>query len=289
MKLEYQSTKWNKEVAKFQEFKKSVKGNFDNNENYVIDEFLKTGSEDFLRLYNNLAGVYERMSTYYYLDDIECKKIKEYVYLSGVAGILSWRLYKKDARTSYNKIVEDSINENIDYALFQLIAVDELDLQYLTGEENNIIILMYLQKYEQAKIALDLLPDNINVSVEWYYKKPQFLKGIYTAIIEHDEKKFNEELVARIKKYRKNMVGYSVIMDIVSVALIKMAEREGLRCTVDVIEIPRQFFEDTYLINKDIVKLPYFDEFNAKYMVNWRVRLWDYLKKFLRNKTSRKK
>ena len=39
MKLEYQSTKWNKEVAKFQEFKKSVKGNFDNNENYVIDEF----------------------------------------------------------------------------------------------------------------------------------------------------------------------------------------------------------------------------------------------------------
>lgn len=94
-----------------------------------------------------------------------------------------------------------------------------------------------------------------------YSVSPEFLNKMYMAIIEHDEKSFNEELAKRIKKYRRNMVGYSTIIDVVSIALIKMAEREEIHCTVDVIEIPEQFFDGTCKIDKDKDKLPFYDEF----------------------------
>ncbi len=260
MKIEYQGKKWDKEVANFQKFKKSVKGNFNDNEIYVMNEFLKTGNTDFLRLYNHLAGVYERMAVYYYLDDINSKEIKKYTYLSGIALLISECLYQKGVRTEYNEIVENSIRQKKDYALFQLIAVEKLELPYVNLEENNVILLMYYQKYEQAKHIIDLLPDETDDLSEIYYIRPEFLKKIYMAIIEHDEKKFNEELAKRIKKYRKNMVGYSTIIDVVSVALIKMAERAGIHSVLDVIEIPKQFFDNACESYKD-VKLPYYDEF----------------------------
>lgn len=265
MKIEYQGKKWGKEIIKFQKFKKSVKGRFDNNENFVIKQFQETNNKDFLRLYNHLSGVYERMSTYYYLDDINSDKIINYTYLSGMAMLISACLHKNGARTQFDEVVKNSIEQNTDYALFQLIAVAEMELPYVSLEENNLIMLMYHQKYEQAKLLLEKIPDNPDESYEIYYINPENLQNIYMAIIEHDEKRFNEELVRRIKKYRKNMVGYSTIIDIVSVALIKIAEREGLHCMIDVIEIPKQFFDKTCAIDKKEVKLPYYDEFLKEY------------------------
>jgi len=207
-----------------------------------------------------LAGNYERMSVYYYLDNIESKEIIKYTYLSGCALLMTKYMYEKGIRTKINRIIENCIAE-IEFALFQLIAVGETDNPYIASEENNLIMLMYCQKYEQANMVLSQLPDELDESREVYYVRPEFLKKIYMAIIEHDEKSFNEELAKRIKKYRRNMVGYSTIIDVVSIALIKMAEREGIHCTVDVIEIPKQFFDGTCEIDKDKDKLPFYDEF----------------------------
>ena len=179
--------------------------------------------------------------------------------------LISEYLYAKGMRTQYNEIIENSIIQDKDVALFQLIAVDEMNVPYISLEENNLIMLMYHQKYEQAKLLLEKLSDNPDEAYEIYYLNPENLKTIYMAIIEHDEKRFNEELVKRIKKYRKNMVGYSTIIDIASVALIKMAEREGLCCMVDVIEIPKQFFDKACVIDKSEIKLPYYDEFISEY------------------------
>ena len=98
-------------------------------------------------------------------------------------------------------------------------------------------------------------------SREVYYTRQQHLKKIYQAIIEKNEKAFNEELIKRIKKCRKNMVGYLTIVDIVSIALIKIAKKAGLNYTFDVIEIPKMYFDETYKIDKEKVKLPFYDEF----------------------------
>lgn len=259
MKLEYKGKKWDKEVENYQKTLKKTKA-INNNELYTIDKFLNDNQGDYLWLFCHLSGNYERMVVYYYLDNPESKEIIKYTYLSGCALLMTKYMYEKGIRTKINRIIENCIAE-IDFALFQLIAVDKIENPYIKILDNDLIMLMYHQKYEQAKAILNQLPDDLDESREVYYVSPEFLKKIYIAIIEHDEKGFNEELARRIKKYRRNMVGYSTIVDIVSVALIKMAEREGIHCTVDVIEIPRQFFDGTCKIDKDKDKLPFYDEF----------------------------
>lgn len=261
MQLEYKGKKWDQEVANFQKMIKTTNGALNKNELFTINKFINSKFKDYLRLYSRLSSNYERMATYHYLNDVTSHEVIKYTYFSGYAMLITKCLYEKGIRTDYNEIVENAIKENIDFALHQLIAVGEIDNSYIRIVENNLVVLMYYQKYEQARLLLNQLPDNPNESKEIYYVKPEFLKKIYMAIIDHDEKIFNEELVKRIKKYRKNMVGYSTIIDIISVALIKMAEREGIHCTVDAIEIPKQFFGETCKINKSKDKLPFYDEF----------------------------
>lgn len=265
MKLEYKGKKWDKEVANFQKMIEVTKGAFNKNEIFTIEKFLNSRSRDYLRLYSRLSGNYREMAVYYYLNDINSQEVKKYTYLSGYALLITKYLYEEGMRTEYNRIVEDIIEGDTDYALYQLIAVGEVDNPYIEMEVNNLIMLIYQQKYEQAELIVKQLPDNPDDSKEIYYIRPEYLKKIYSAIINQDEKAFNEEIIKRIKKYRKNMVGYSTIIDIVSVALIKMAEQRGLCCTVDAIEIPKQFFDETYEINKNEIKLPFYvDILNSK-------------------------
>lgn len=261
MKLEYKGKKWDKEVARIQKYLKEIKGVFNNNELFTINEFLNTKVKDYLRLYCCLSNNYECMAAHHYLNDVMSHEVIKYTYFSGYAMLITKCLYEQGVRTEYNVIIENAIKDGMDYALFQLIAVDEIENPYIKILDNNLIMLMYYQKYEQARLVLSQLPDELDESREVYYVRPECLKKIYMAIIEHDEKSFNEELAKRIKKYRRNMVGYSTIIDVVSIALIKMAEQEGIRCTVDVIEIPKQFFDGTCEIDKDKDKLPFYDEF----------------------------
>ena len=105
--------------------------------------------------------------------------------------------------------------------------------------------------------------DNIQADEEViegsYYEAVPALKKIYMAIIEKNEKAFNEELQKRIKRYRRNAVGYATEIDYISIALIKMAKKAGINYTVDVIEIPRLFFDESYQINKEQIKFKCMD------------------------------
>ena len=88
------------------------------------------------------------------------------------------------------------------------------------------------------------------------------LKPIYYAIINHDEETFNCELALRIKEYRRSMIGYSTLLDIPAVALIKIAERAGIRSFIDVVEIPKVFFNIPKEFTSNL-ELPYFQQFRA--------------------------
>ena len=44
------------------------------------------------------------------------------------------------------------------------------------------------------------------------------------------------------------------------VALIKTAKETGINCTVDVVEIPKQFFSEEKLINPEKCKVLYYDK-----------------------------
>ena len=75
------------------------------------------------------------------------------------------------------------------------------------------------------------------------------------AIIEKDEKKFNEELMKRIKLYRKNSVDYAILFDVISVAMIKLAKRRGISYTFSVAEIPEFFLDMERRVDKEKYKL----------------------------------
>lgn len=264
MKLDYKGKKWDKEVANFQKFKKSVNGELNKTELYHISVFEKSGCKDYLTLYSLLSGCYDLMAGYCYMDSIESDELVKYEYLSGNAFFLTKILFVKGVRSgneNRDKITENIIIRDLDSALFRMIAVDEAESPLTQSEKENLIMLMYNKEYDKAKEILDQITDSPDDSKEVYYVASEFLKPIYMAIINNDEKAFNEELAKRIKKYRKNMVGYSTIIDVTSVALIKIAARSGIACTVDTIEIPKQFFGKDLTVLKSDCKLPYYDEF----------------------------
>lgn len=262
MKIDFEGKKWHKEISQFKKIKKEINGKFNNNEEVHIKQFKELEEKDYLRLYSRLASAYKGMARYYYLDDITNIIMLQYTYLSGLALVLVKKMYDGGIRNNYIEIIENQLDE-IDYALFQLIATNQLEPQYLEIADDPLITAMYQEQYDQAKQIIDAIPDPTKEqdSQSVYYLSPMFLKYIYLAIINHDEKAFNEELAKRIKKYRRNMVGYSTIIDIVSIALIKMAKKVGIECNVDVIEIPKIFFDESCVIDKEKVKLPFYDEF----------------------------
>jgi hypothetical protein len=47
----------------------------------------------------------------------------------------------------------------------------------------------------------------------------------------------------------------------------KMAKLAGINCTIDVIEIPNMFFDESYVIDEEAVKLPFYDDFSKLYLV----------------------
>ncbi len=64
------------------------------------------------------------------------------------------------------------------------------------------------------------------------------------AMTEKDEKTLNNQLVQHIKNERKWPVGYSIFVDAYSIAYIKLARLNNMNCGLDVIEVPKMFFDD---------------------------------------------
>lgn len=65
------------------------------------------------------------------------------------------------------------------------------------------------------------------------------------AMAEKDEKALNNRLVQHIKNERKWPVGYSVFVDAYSIAYLKLARLNHMDCELDVIEVPKMFFDET--------------------------------------------
>lgn len=262
MAIAYKGIKWFKEVYDLKKFKKEVRDKYNNYEISDIQMFID-GQYGYLKLYNCLSNSYECMADNCYLDN-EYSEITKYVYLSGIALLITKCLFQKGIEPEYHRIIKRKM-ENIDYALFQLIATDARDCPYLYIEKDNLIMHMVHQRYEEAGKILETMPDEIDESRGVYTDNPAYLKQMFLTIINRDEEAFNDKMEKHIKQCRKNMVGYLTIIDVVSIALIKLAREVGIKCTVDVIEIPKLFFDDAYNIDKEKVKLPFYDDFLAKY------------------------
>lgn len=88
----------------------------------------------------------------------------------------------------------------------------------------------------------------------------KYLKNLYLTIIRGDETAFNTEIVRRIKTYRKNPYTHAVVIDFPLVALIRIANRNGIAYLEDVAEIPQIMLTQQFTTSAKCAKPPLSDE-----------------------------
>ena len=197
------------------------------------------------------------ISDWLIFNDAQKSAIDLYLYL--LSKKKSYDLMKTGEK-SKNPAIQRAMYNGRDYKLMicTAIALDQIELIQDYKDYCPIITSIYLQNNERAKELVERIPESVDNSREVYYIEDKFLKKIYLAILQKDENMFNEELVNRIKKLRSNMVGYLTIIDIISICLIKLGNKQGLNCKFNVIEIP-EYFVNSEGVDFTKYKLPDFE------------------------------
>lgn len=258
-KLDFQSKKWEKEIIERGKVLKKLNNVLPgtiNIENAVKSyKQLTYVNRDYQTFYLAIGGNYQGIADAYYLKDNENKACIDYLYLSGLAELIAELLEERP-------IEEQRRHKNfseLDIAVYKLIATGQ-ELPDCIKEKDSVPVCIWNGDLEKAKRLLEQVNEVTEVVHGSQYKLIKYLKMIFLAILKNDEELFNKELENRIRKYRKNMVGYSVFIDEVSIALIKLAKERGIDCGINVIEIPQMFFDNDYQIDKEQVRLPFYEE-----------------------------
>ncbi|MDE7202319.1 MAG: hypothetical protein K2O91_10560 [Lachnospiraceae bacterium] len=256
-KLDFKSKKWDKELRNLEEVIKGTNGKFVEFHNLsVLGDFnTLPDKRKYLGYLSACVLNYYSIACDYYIMNNSDYRAVDYIYLSGISGILADRLGKEADR---NKYQYKRISEN-ELSLYELIATDEAEIDFFK-DKDSVIYHIYCGNYDKAECLLQSIEMNDSIEEGCLYDTIEYLKAIYMAIIARNEELFNEELAKRIRKYRKNMVGYSTIIDVISIALIKMARKAEINYHLDVIEIPKIFFDKNYRIDKEKLEPVFYEE-----------------------------
>ena len=258
-KFPYQGVKWDKGVAEYKKVSATIPGGSAGLKNleFCVNKFIVNADKDFIELYYGLSADYYSIARGIYLCDPQNPTCFDYIFMAGLSFAIMDTLIIHHYPTK-RKIFNDFPIEQQEMK-YSLIATDQTNFNYLLNG-NDIISYTLTGQYQKAKKIMD----QIEKSEDWvgYLIDYCNVKSIYDCIFNKDQDGFNLALVARIKKYRKNMVGYFPIIDIASIALIKMAKMQGIACTVDVIEVPSFFINGDYQIDgKEVASnMPFYED-----------------------------
>ena len=258
-KLVYKSAKWEIAIAALKKASKTIPGGNAGlyNLEYTVEKFESSPEQDFIDLYYKLSGIYHSIATSTYLCEPNSTTVYDSIFQSGLSFLIADTLLANHYPT--NRTVFNGLPILRQEAKYCLIATNQDDLAYLKNG-TDIISYTLTGQYEKAKKLLD----KVAASTNWqgHLVDYCYMKEIYTGLFQKDTKGFNKALAHRIQKYRKNMVGYFPIIDIVSIALIQMAKAQGIECTVAAIEIPSFFVDGTYQMNRNMVaaNIPFYED-----------------------------
>jgi len=202
-------------------------------------------------------GGYYSLGTNEYLLGHDVEKSFGHIYLGTISYIKAFSLWNAGEEVK-NRSVENKMKKglNTERIAYSAIAVNEYELALEFSRRSQIIHSMLIGDYQKAKQLVLALPDSPDESKEIYYICDRFLKSIYLAILEQNEVMFNEELIKRIKKYRKKPLGYATYIDVVSISMIKFARKLGINFYFNVIEIPPFFLDENNRVDQNIFQLP---------------------------------
>lgn len=206
-------------------------------------------------LYYSFSDIYNLKSKYkcQLYDDMEVTF--QYLRMGAIYHAMAYDALQWESPK--NQVDGDYINdtETHEEFLYQAISVNEWELAVNSASPCPIIHAMLNEEYGKAKELLLAYTEEQDESQELYFIHLPYVKQIYFAMLNKDEDEFNEQLAKRINKYRKRPSDYQPVIDITSIALIKMAEKLGLQYKFSVEEIPEYFLKYKNLNQKAECKI----------------------------------
>lgn len=263
MELVYKHKKWDKQLQADERICKELGGvpSINNLNGLIEEQQLKDSVERNYQMFYSASGTfYASIARNYYLRDIKDLQSLYSVYLSGRSTILE-RLFATFYTNQGRKIFEEQRGiERFDHCILQMIAIGQPLPKCIQGIDN---------------IYIQLLNKNVDgVKRHFENKKDrEKLRNLYgnqisetgcldiQMILQGDQAALRKRLIQRIKEDRKEPIDYFEIIDIYSTALIKLARIYGMDIDIDVIEIPKLFFnEECCKIDKSKIEVPFFEE-----------------------------
>lgn len=263
MELVYKHKKWDKQLQADEKIWKELGGfvALDNLRAAIQEQQLKTPMERNYQLFFSCCSVYcDSIARNYYLCDTEDRQSLYYTYLSGRSAILE-RLFASLYTKKGRKIFDAQAGiEEFDYHVLQTIAIGQPFPKCVQGIDN---IYIQLLNKDVHRVEKHLKSSKDKVDSENFFGNhiSEIKCKDIQMILQGDKVSLRNRLIQRIKEDRKEPIDYFNIIDIYSTAVIKLARNYGMDMDIDVIEIPKLFFDEKRCtIDKTRIEVPFYEE-----------------------------
>lgn len=258
IKLPYENPKWEKERnslldARRKYFKNTapLDTNTINLDGYIRDFNEKTAAEkDYASFFYKISVRLSLMARNFYLFDSLNPIYLDCMYQSGLAGIIA---------NGLGGVPLNQWKNDLQLVTYELVALEETDFSFFKNE-NSVINCLLCGNLEAASNLLQPIEMDIAVLNGSRYIEMKYLKNLYLAIVEQDEVAFNNELILRVQRFRRNSYDHSVVIDTPGAAMIKLAKQYGIHCNLNFAEYPDALLNQPYIVDPIKFKLPFYDE-----------------------------
>lgn len=262
--LDYQSSKWEKEKQKDIKRYRQLKGGnpiLKNMELILSYEKNKSWEDiNYVQCYTSLHLKYRILAERAYLQDNSDSQAIYYTYLSGLAGILSYLIDSINPTINRDKTDQENLLYAFSYSIVQFFAIQN-NIPQCLGRIEHPYTQLFLGYYEKAVELLPYTSSTYDPTKPYTILMGDESRATVQAMAYKDENALNDLLIQHVKTYRKQPIDYSTFIDAYSTAYIKLAQQNGLKCGLDIIEIPKIFFDkDSCKISIEKAQLPFFNE-----------------------------
>ncbi|WP_160685610.1 hypothetical protein [Clostridium sp. C2-6-12] len=242
--IEYSSIKWEKKKDVC--IKNCYMKEKQDKSKKIIEDFKLLNQKDYVGFYYTLSLYYHQLADFSYLLENDIEACKGYCYLVAKSIDTAYKLFNNGMEPAAWLRKEISARKSEEFAAYCAIVVDNYDLAKSILSENTIIGNLLLGNIEKAKQGINDMPEKDGI------------KDIFLAIVNNEPKNLEQGIVKRLKTLRKQSIDYLTIVDIWSIALIKIAKKLGVNIEeidIEVIEMPKQLL-DEIKIDYERWKLP---------------------------------
>ena len=210
-----------------------------------VNEDKQNKKETKVDKYHSLIGHYEYMAKMTYVTQHDKQKTLEYYSLAAYAARDCIQALRDGHKAvgwysdHINVVLEDKNKDNLHYYIKSAILTGKYDIALDIVTKDSLIGAMLLGEDERAKTYL---PEDF----EQIGKYDRDWDGTLWAIIHKDEKLMNNCIKEYIKTLRwqaKNFDQIDLIAEF-SLPLIRLAQDRGMKCTIDVYELPLELLDD---------------------------------------------